>query len=381
MKKILHRAAAGSIRIAGSIAVLSLSVAFSSSKVMASAGTEGASFLDIPVGAGPAALGSAYTALAANAYAPVWNPAGLGFVNGTELAGQHLSYLESINYEYLSAVHAFDKPRDSNTTRGIGISAQYLGTGDIPKTDVQNGSPVDLGSFSSYYGAYNLSYGQTLTDKLAVGVTGKLISAKIDDVSANAYAADLGTLYKMNDKLNLAATVTNLGTKLKFISEGDSLPMSFHLAAAYQPSSHYLVTSEGVYEENGLASFRAGAQWRPLEAIALRAGYRTDTLKGLDALAGVSAGIGITAWGQELAYAWVPYGDLGNTQYFSLLVRFGEQEEERRNLIHYQTIKKHRTAQGDKAISEPEYQQLMQLLSDDDTHTAQVGHATDAGNQ
>ena len=44
----------------------------------ASSGTEGASFLDIPVGAEPAALGSAYTALATNAYAPVWNPAGLG---------------------------------------------------------------------------------------------------------------------------------------------------------------------------------------------------------------------------------------------------------------------------------------------------------------
>src|SRR5450631_2020075 len=52
--------------------------------VWASAGTEGASFLDIPVGAGPAALGSAYTALATNAYAPVWNPAGLGMLNGNE---------------------------------------------------------------------------------------------------------------------------------------------------------------------------------------------------------------------------------------------------------------------------------------------------------
>src|SRR5467141_60454 len=56
-------------------------------------GTEGAAFLDIPVGAGPAALGSAYSALASDAYAPVWNPAGLGFVSGTEIAGQHLSYL------------------------------------------------------------------------------------------------------------------------------------------------------------------------------------------------------------------------------------------------------------------------------------------------
>src|ERR1019366_8734663 len=67
----------------------------------AASGTEGASFLDIPVGARPAALGSAYSALAADAYAPVWNPAGLGFVRQTEVAGQHLSYLESVHDEYL----------------------------------------------------------------------------------------------------------------------------------------------------------------------------------------------------------------------------------------------------------------------------------------
>src|SRR5579872_802687 len=66
----------------------------------ASSGTEGASFLDIPVGAGPAALGAAYSALATDAYAPTWNPAGLGFVTDNEFSGQHLSYLESINYEY-----------------------------------------------------------------------------------------------------------------------------------------------------------------------------------------------------------------------------------------------------------------------------------------
>src|SRR5258706_2391490 len=96
--------------------------------VYAGSGTEAASFLDIPVGAGPASLGSAYTALANDAYAPVWNPAGLGFLSSTQIAGQHLSYLESINYEYLSLVHPLGKKN------GLGVSAQYLGTGDIAAT-------------------------------------------------------------------------------------------------------------------------------------------------------------------------------------------------------------------------------------------------------
>ena len=46
-------------------------------------------------------------------------------------------------------------------------------------------------------------------------------------------------------------------------------------------------------------------------------------MKGLNALAGFSTGIGFQVWGQELAYAWVPYGELGNAQYLSFVMRFG----------------------------------------------------------
>src|SRR5207302_16107 len=174
--------------------------------------------------------------------------------------------LESMHYEFLSFVHPFDKLRDSDTHRGIGASIQYLGSGDITRTEVlADGvtyNPNTTGTFSSYFASYNLSYGQTLSDKLALGVTGKMISAKIDDVSASAYAADLAGLYKMNEKAQLGASMVNIGSKLKFINEGDSLPLAFKAGGAFQPSSHYLMTAEGVYSKSGLASFHTGAQWR-----------------------------------------------------------------------------------------------------------------------
>src|SRR5258708_31339182 len=68
----------------------------------ASSGTEGAAFLDIPVGAAPAAMGAAYSALASDAYAPTWNPGGLGLLESTQLSGQHVSYLDTLHYEYFS---------------------------------------------------------------------------------------------------------------------------------------------------------------------------------------------------------------------------------------------------------------------------------------
>src|SRR5579872_7088807 len=94
-----------------------------------SSGTEGAAFLDIPVGAGPASLGGAYSALADDAYAPTYNPGALGFVESNQFAAQHLSYLESIHYEYLSFVHPLHKGSS------MGGSIQYLGTGDMAATD------------------------------------------------------------------------------------------------------------------------------------------------------------------------------------------------------------------------------------------------------
>ena len=351
-----------------SVGLFIVAFLYSTAYLYASSGTEGAAFLDILVGAGPAALGSAYTALAHDAYAPVYNPAGLGFLQGTQVAAQHLSYLESMSYEFMSFVHPVAEGK------ALGVSAQYLGTGDISATGPNNGEP--LGTYSSHYGAYSLVYGQKVTEKLSLGLTGKWINAKLADVSANAYAADLGSLYQATDHLKLAATVTNIGSKLTFMNQGDSLPLAGHLAAAYEPEKHWNLAAEGIYSQTGLVSGRAGVEWSPLEMIGIRAGYKTDTTKDLSAIAGLTVGLGLKLWGQEFAYAWLPYGDLGDTQYFSLLIRFGQDQEAKKNLIQYQDIKRHRTATGQgksgTGVEDPEYRQLMQLLSDQNEHTAQT---------
>jgi len=327
----------------------------------AAPGREAASFLDIPVGGGPAALASAYTALATDAYAPVYNPGGLGFVDSTQIAAQHLSYLESIHYEFLSLV------RPINNTNAWGASAQYLGSGDIAGT---NGSGDSTGNYSTHFAAYSLAYSHRFKEKLAVGFSGKLIDAKIADASAHAYAVDIGGLYKVTDRFNLAAALTNAGTKLKFLSDGGALPLTFKCGGAYQPSRQWKMVAEGDYAGYGLLSGRTGVEWKPLELVAIRAGYRTDTTKELGMIAGLTTGVGLDLWGQELSYAWVPYGDLGTTQYFSMLIRFGGREEERRNLIQYRNIKTHKLVknQRDDSGDKLEYEQLMQLLDVGDVY-------------
>jgi len=357
------------MRVPIKVVALGLAVCVQGSVFAASgAGTDGASFLNIPVGAGPAALGSAYTALASDAYAPVYNPAGLGFVRSLEFSAQHLSYLESMHYEFGSVVVPLGK------SRALGVSVQYLGSGDIAEVDPDGNA---LGQYSAHYAASSLAYGQKVSEKVSVGLTGKWINAKLADVSANAYGADVGAMVKARENLNFAATVKNIGNKLKFQEQDDTLPQALHLGAAWRINKQLKLAADALYRKVGSVSGRFGAEWRPLRTISLRTGYKTDTTKELSALAGLSAGIGIHVWGQELAYAWLPYGDLGDTQYLSLIARLGQSDEEKRNLVQFQSIQRHRTAKNrtsSDSASEPDYQQLLDLFEQQDEKIASGSH-------
>jgi len=295
--------------------------------VLAASGTEGAAFLDIPVGARPAALGSSYSALASDAYAPVWNPAGLGFLDSTQLAGMHLSYLESISDEFVSFVHPL------SPGHSIGVSGQYFSPGDSTGRDI-NGTLN--GDFTGHYGAYSVAYGQSLGDRVALGVTGKVIEARIADVSAHAYAFDIGTMIQFTQKLRMAAVVANVGTKLSFLDQKDSLPGAYRVGLLYTPINYLNLTAEGDFRFTGLASGHAGVEVMPSKLVSIRAGFRSDTLKNLSGLSGFTTGIGLHLWGQEFDYAWVPLGDLGDTQYFSLVLRFGGAGENQKNMQTHQ---------------------------------------------
>jgi hypothetical protein len=267
------------------------------------------------VGARPAALGSAYSALANDAYAPAYNPGALGFLLSDEISAMHLSYLDSIHYDYFGYVHPL------SISDAVGASLQVFSPGAINGTDINGNS---IGSVTGRYGAYSLSYAHTFQERWAVGMTGKIINAAIGDAGADAAAVDAGVLYQANGRLFLAATATNMLGKLSFVNQSDPLPTQFRIGAAYTPDYKWKAVGEIVYETAGLFSFHGGVEWSPVSFLSLRAGIRTDTVVGSSAWAGFTSGIGFHFQGQELDYAWVPLGDLGNTQYLSLTVRFGD---------------------------------------------------------
>jgi len=281
---------------------------------LCAAGTEAASFLDIPVGAGPAALGSAYTAQATDAYAPVWNPAGLARLDSIQATGMHVPYLESVNYEFLSVVVPL-----AEKSAGVGAAIQYLGSGDIPGRD-ESGDPS--GSFSTTFAAYTLAYGRQVSESLSIGTAAKLITEKISDASGTGYAVDLGLLYRIGETFTLGAAAVNLGPSLKLVSEGDPLPAALRAGATLAPFPSWEVSLESVYRREGPFSGSLGLEYKHADQFSLRAGYDTSRTKELGASAGLRGGVALFYKGQEFSYAASPFGDLGIAQYLSLVFRF-----------------------------------------------------------
>ncbi|MBI4375452.1 MAG: PorV/PorQ family protein [Elusimicrobia bacterium] len=171
-------------------------------------GIESASFLDIPVGARPAALGSAYSALGRDAFSSSWNPAGLGFLDSTQLGSMHLAYLESMAYEYVAAAHPI------RPGYGLGAAFQYFRPDDFDATDLSGNR---LGSDSASFSGYTLAYGQALNPRLSLGLAGKLVKARISDASSSGRSLDLGIYYRAAARLTLAVVGANLAGKARLL--------------------------------------------------------------------------------------------------------------------------------------------------------------------
>ncbi len=274
-----------------------------------------ASFLKIGVGARAAGMGEAYTAIADDASATYWNPAGMAAANRRQFIFQHNEWFGNINYEYLGYAH----PLERGGT--VGGSLTYLDKGDIPRTTYSNPFGAGLGSYEAQDFAGSVSYAASYRSDIDWGVTAKLIRQEIDDASATSFAVDGGVLYRTPYQgLTLGAALLNLGTAAKFDERKEQLPLMFKAGAAYRLQDVPLTfASDLVLLRGDQSSFRLGAEYTFNRLIDIRAGYNSAN----DADNGWGCGFGINLDDLEINYAYVPYGDLGNTHRIDSVFTFG----------------------------------------------------------
>lgn len=298
-----------------------LGAAGSASAAASGAGTAGAQFLKLGAGARAGAMADAFTAIADDAFSAYYNPAGLARLERPQLGGAHAALFQGVSYQNLSFVYP------SGNRHAFGLAIYYLGVGDIERRS--GDSTASQGAFNAADAAYALSYSCAPNDRLSLGATGKYVSQTLDSYSGNAFAADLGVLYRLNPRdvpVTLGATVRHIGTRIGYVSTvSDPLPATVVLGAAVAPSKAFVADLDLGKARDGDPYVAVGVQaLRTLsEAIsgALRFGY-TSARRDNEGLNGITAGAGLSLPKASFDFAWIPFRNLGDAFRFSLLVKF-----------------------------------------------------------
>lgn len=285
----------------------------------AAAGTSAASFLTIGFGSRAQGLANGVVALADDASATYFNPAGLAGAR-RELALSHSLWFQDIA---LSQV-AFTSP-----VRGfnLGLSVTRLGVEGLEARTAETARP------DGTFGAEDLSVSASLARRLGRGAAGagvKLIQQRIAGTTGRSVAVDLGGRIPINGRIDAGLSVRNIGPPLKLGGASYPLPLSFHAGLAYK-SPLTLVFEAGRYRD-GHNELNAGTEYWLNDSFILRGGYfhqlgtgrasggRAD---GALPFAGMSAGFGLRL-GDKLSmdYAIVPFQDLGSAHRVTLGIRF-----------------------------------------------------------
>jgi long-subunit fatty acid transport protein len=291
---------------------------------LSAAGTSAAQFLKLGAGSKAGGVAEAYTAAADDVYSAYYNPAGLTRMSASEFAAQHVSYFQDMSYEFLAFAVPFDK-KGGFSRQAFGLSIYNLSAGDL-ETRTED-TLLAAGVFDASESAYALSYAYRLKKNFGLGASVKYIREKIDTESAGAVALDAGAHYRPleNAPLDIGFTVRNLGSKLDFGGGKDPLPLGAALGFAYSFLPGLKADLDLVqYRDTGLI-VAAGAEYsREMKydmTGALRFGYTTHN-KDVGGLKGIAAGAGLRYSRLSFDFAWVPFGDLGNTFRYTLSARF-----------------------------------------------------------
>jgi long-subunit fatty acid transport protein len=280
-----------------SILALAAIVSVAAAGSLRAQGEAGAHCLIIPPSARANGLGQSYVAIADDATAIWWNPAGLAFVKSSiDLMHSQLvpELASDVFYEYFGG--AFQ-------VQGLGTmgtSLIFLTYGDWEARDPNNNY---LGQYSSWEIAPTVSGAVKVMENLGIGVNLKFIYIDLAPAAAtvekqpgrgHSVAFDVGGLWKIPDfkvlgyrvsRLNLGACVSNLGPPISFVNvdQAASLPRNLRVGFAYTPYfteiGRFLVTAEvdrPLVEFERSNTYHVGGEFEYINLITVRAGYMHD---------------------------------------------------------------------------------------------------------
>ena len=312
-------------------------------------GTTGGKFLSIPVGARAAGMGGAFVAMADDASAMYWNPAGIGRLSQSEAIFTHSSWVADLDFNYGGVV----VPVSGFGT--LGLSFTSLSMADMERTTEEQ--PEGTGEFFSAGSfAVGLSYARNLTEWFSIGGTAKYINEHIWNSNATGFAIDVGTLFTTPfTGVKFGAGISNFGSKLQI--RGDDLlvlkdispnhgnnanvnaslgtdpfdlPLVLRIGVAYEPivsdDRHLTFVVDAVHPNDNSESISVGTEFSGVgNIVSIRGGYMALGQRDSEERYTIGGGVKFNA-DNNLAfrfdYAFQAFNRLENVHKFAVGILF-----------------------------------------------------------
>ena len=319
------------------VAILMITLWVSTSQAVVKYGQAGMTFLKIDPDGRSAGMGSAVSAMADNAMAMFSNPAGMGMIEGLDLATTYTTWIADINHLAVGAAYGF------SNIGTFGLNIVYMDYGDMTRTIPYSGSDPDLktagflnqGTFTVNEYAIGLSYSRQISSQFSIGGTVKRVNQDLGNtVTLNVstgqaedtenvqglWAFDLGTLYYTGWKdLRIAMSMRNFSGQGRYVDQRFELPLTMALGAAMnvlsiwsdQTTHKLTIAFDWTHPRDYDERVHLGVEYVLADMLALRGGYKFNyDEEGLTFGIGVDKSFG--TFGIRADYAYGAFGEYFN---------------------------------------------------------------------
>ncbi|MCL1972363.1 MAG: hypothetical protein FWG57_05165 [Endomicrobia bacterium] len=302
------------------IAALLIISFLNSDLLAAAAGTTLFNFLKIPLNASQAATAGIN---ALNIHSAGSNPAMIPFFDRTSLSASYAAYFQDTSFHSLSLTIPF-----KGDYHGVNIA---YGGFDYGKMDAyledSAGDYVANGTFGASDAFFGASYGRRITNAIYAGAGVKYVRQKIDDSDISGTVLSAAAMYMSDETWYMSAGADNIGSAV----DGYQMPSSFYISIADSPQElnsmfMYGVELRAFFDET--VWLKGACEFNYEKKLFARLGYSCPLINNNSSLSeswygrNLSAGFGIEYGFFSIDYAWLPFGDLGNTNMVSLQITF-----------------------------------------------------------
>lgn len=300
----------------------------------------GMKWLSIPVGARASALGSAYTAMAADAGAVFWNPAGLALTEGRHIFLNQTRWIADIDVNAASASYT------AGAIGTFGVHFMTVDWGNLNGTRFTSGAELyeETGAFSPESWLLGVSFARRVSNKFSFGgslryvhenlgssLEGSFASPEKFEAKMNVMAIDFGTIFYTGYKdLRIAVTMQNVSQEKEYRFEAFPLPLTFKFGAAMnilqvmqsaESDQSITLSVDALHPRDFSERLHFGAEYSFKKMFFLRTGYKTNyneedmTLGG-----GAKLTMGKTAF--ALDYSYLAFDNFDAVHMFSFDFEF-----------------------------------------------------------